>query len=46
MPLAERKARWQALMDGLLREDVMWWLNRFMAELDPATGAEPEIELA
>jgi trehalose 6-phosphate synthase len=41
MPLAERQERWRALMDTVLKEDVMWWLGRFMAALDPAEATEP-----
>lgn len=29
MPRDERIARWRALMDGVQREDVMWWRKRF-----------------
>jgi trehalose 6-phosphate synthase len=29
MPLAERRDRWRALMDGVEREDVIWWRKRF-----------------
>jgi trehalose 6-phosphate synthase len=29
MPLEERKERWQALVEGVRREDVMWWLRSF-----------------
>jgi trehalose-6-phosphate synthase len=44
MPLAERQERWRALMDTVLKEDVMWWLGRFMAALDPAEATEPRRE--
>lgn len=43
MPLAERQARWRALMDGLLDEDVTWWLGQFMAALDPGTTEAVEL---
>lgn len=33
MPLAERKARWSALMENVQTEDVMWWLDRFVTAL-------------
>ena len=33
MPLAERKRRWRALMDNVMREDVMWWRRTFTAAL-------------
>ena len=29
MPLRERQKRWRALMDGVEREDVLWWRKRF-----------------
>ena len=49
MPKEERLERWRALRDGVQREDVTWWLRRFVAELarPEAEGeddrAEPEI---
>lgn len=33
MPLAERIARWRALMSNVEREDVMYWMNRFTSQL-------------
>ncbi|WP_380874480.1 alpha,alpha-trehalose-phosphate synthase (UDP-forming) [Sphingomonas sp. DBB INV C78] len=33
MPLAERKQRWKALMQGVQDQDVMWWRRRFTAAL-------------
>ena len=33
MPLEERKARWRTLVEGVRRQDVMWWLRRFTDEL-------------
>ncbi|MES2710753.1 MAG: alpha,alpha-trehalose-phosphate synthase (UDP-forming) [Pseudomonadota bacterium] len=38
MPLEERRARWGRMMDGIEREDVIWWLHRFT---DALTAAEP-----
>jgi trehalose 6-phosphate synthase len=38
MPVEERKARWRKLMDGVVNEDVMWWLDRFITALDPETA--------
>ena len=43
MPLDERQERWRALMDTVLREDVMWWLDRFLEALDPSDAAEPAL---
>ena len=39
MPRSERSRRYQALMEGLLREDVHWWSERFLAALDEAALA-------
>ena len=33
MKRGERIRRWRALMDGIEREDVMWWRKRFTDEL-------------
>ena len=33
MPRKERIRRWRAMMDGVEREDVMWWRKRFTDEL-------------
>lgn len=33
MPLDERIARWRALMNGIEREDVLWWSDRFISAL-------------
>jgi trehalose-6-phosphate synthase len=46
MPLAERKARWRKLMDTVLKEDVMWWLDRFITALDPAEATAEAVEPA
>lgn len=42
MPRAERISRWRALMDNVEREDVMWWLRKFVDTLERArqTAAE------
>lgn len=32
MPLIERKARWEALYDGVTSQDVTWWRERFFAQ--------------
>ncbi|RZM35664.1 MAG: trehalose-6-phosphate synthase, partial [Sphingomonas sp.] len=42
MPLAERKARWEKLIDNVRREDVMWWCELFITALE----AVPESESA
>lgn len=31
MPLEERKARWQALYNGICEEDIDWWRARYFA---------------
>jgi trehalose 6-phosphate synthase len=36
MPRAERIARWQALFDGLVREDLAGWRRSFLAALEAA----------
>ena len=36
----ERIRRWRALMDGVEREDVAWWADRFLTELNAACPAE------
>lgn len=33
MPLAERRKRWRGMRDNVRRHDVVWWTDRFMAEL-------------
>jgi len=33
MPNEERIARWLPLMRNVEREDVTWWMRRFIAEL-------------
>jgi trehalose 6-phosphate synthase len=43
MPLAERVRRWEAMMEGLLRDDVRAWRDRFVAALESAS-AGPEAE--
>ncbi len=43
MPREERIGRWQALVDNVQREDVTWWLARFVAELAaPSIGQGEE----
>lgn len=48
MPLHERQARWRKLMDGIEREDVIWWRKRFTDALmvpgQTLDEAEPEDE--
>jgi len=39
MSREERKARWRSLMDGVERENVHWWLEKFVAAL--TTDAAP-----
>ncbi|MBJ6123020.1 alpha,alpha-trehalose-phosphate synthase (UDP-forming) [Sphingomonas mollis] len=34
MPLAERKRRWESMIDGLRREDVFWWCRLFLDALE------------
>jgi trehalose 6-phosphate synthase len=36
MPLAERKARWCSLMQGLRDENVFWWFDKFRDALEAA----------
>lgn len=31
MPLKERKKRWQALYQGVVKEDINWWRQRYFA---------------
>ena len=42
MPRDERLRRWQALLDGVRREDVFWWCRLFLGALEdvkePATA--------
>lgn len=37
MPLDERRRRWQAMMDNVVTEDVVWWRKRFTDALIPDT---------
>jgi trehalose 6-phosphate synthase len=39
MPLPERIARWQNLVDGVRTDNVHWWLNSFLARLIEAPEA-------
>lgn len=34
MPLEERKARWQKLYQGICKQDIAWWRERFLTALD------------
>jgi trehalose 6-phosphate synthase len=34
MPLDERQSRWHCLMESVEKEDVHWWLRRFLDALD------------
>jgi len=34
MPLAERKERWEKLIDNVRKEDVMWWCELFITALE------------
>jgi trehalose 6-phosphate synthase len=43
MPLHERRRRWASLMDGVVRDDVRAWRDRFVAALK-ATRREPAPE--
>jgi trehalose 6-phosphate synthase len=46
MPLAERKARWRALMQGLQQENVFWWFDRFREALAAAPSkVGPKVSL-
>jgi len=36
MPLAERRKRWRALMDGVERDDIIAWRDSFVASLEAA----------
>jgi trehalose 6-phosphate synthase len=42
MPRAERVSRWRSLMDGVERENVHWWMKKFVGHLSedppPAPG--------
>lgn len=46
MPREERIARWRALMDGVEREDVMWWRQRFTDALLSVQAPEAEADAA
>ena len=43
MPLEERILRWQSLMDNIMREDVIWWRNRFLGALRAVPARASEI---
>jgi trehalose 6-phosphate synthase len=40
MPLEERKRRWNALMQDVQQQDVMWWLHRFTSALARIDGSK------
>jgi trehalose 6-phosphate synthase len=42
MPLEERKIRWASLMDGINRQDLIWWRNRFLDAV-PADAEVPAL---
>ncbi len=39
MPREERIKRWRSMMANIKREDVMWWMKRFVTELGAGAGA-------
>jgi trehalose 6-phosphate synthase len=43
MPREERIARWRSLMDGVERENVHWWMKKFVKVLegDQTAVADP-----
>ncbi len=41
MPREERIRRWQALIDGVRREDVFWWCRLFLDALEETKISEP-----
>ena len=48
MPREERIRRWRAMMEGIVKEDVVWWRKRFVAalmqkDLRPAEGADATV---
>ncbi|HEX2794664.1 MAG TPA: trehalose-6-phosphate synthase [Croceicoccus sp.] len=46
MPLAERKRRHKALIEGVEREDVHWWRERFVSIIEAAPAPEPTAIIA
>ena len=38
MPLAERKKRWTALRDTIMKTDIGWWRERFLSDLESAAN--------
>jgi trehalose 6-phosphate synthase len=45
MPHQERRRRWESLMDGVVRDDVRAWRDRFVAALEASqSDAEPASE--
>ncbi|WP_051882128.1 alpha,alpha-trehalose-phosphate synthase (UDP-forming) [Parvularcula oceani] len=43
MPLAERRRRWEAMMKVVRAQDIVWWRDAFLGDLDPNArpGREP-----
>ncbi len=41
MPRAERIRRWEAMIDGIRREDVHWWCGHFLDALQSEPAAHP-----
>lgn len=39
MPLEERQARWRALRDVVVSQDIAWWRERFLKDLEAVTPA-------
>lgn len=39
MPLEERQARWRKLRDIVVEQDIAWWRNNFLRDLEPAVPA-------
>ncbi len=45
MPLEERQSRWKALLESVEREDVHWWLDRFLSALN-GEGNGPQMPIS
>ena len=41
MPLAERKRRWQAMFEVVSAQDIAWWREAFLGDLDPERERVP-----
>ncbi|MFT6662807.1 alpha,alpha-trehalose-phosphate synthase (UDP-forming) [Maricaulis maris] len=39
MPLEERQTRWRKLRDIVVKQDIAWWRNNFLRDLEPAIPA-------